>query len=88
MTIWKYSLPSRGERQLLMPAGAQILSVGNQNEGLMLWAAVDDRKPKVSRTFDVRLTGGCYATFANTTFIGTVQFADGHYVAHVFEVLS
>lgn len=88
MTIWKYRLPTRGTVAIDMPKGAELLSVHNQNDCIVLWAAVDDRKPTQPRTFDVRVTGSCYATFTNVKFIGTVLLDDGAYVAHVFEVID
>lgn len=88
MTIWKYSLPTRGKVTLALPKNANVLAVQNQRGTLVLWASVDDRQPKVARHFDVRLTGGCYGTFANAHYLGTAQLDDGLYVAHVFEVFE
>jgi hypothetical protein len=39
-TVWKYKLPVQKDLALLMPVGAEILSVGVAGNELVLWAKV------------------------------------------------
>jgi hypothetical protein len=87
-TIWKYST---GLRELdntivfAMPEGATVLSVGNQDENLYLWAEVDATAKPESRSFCVRGTGHPF-TGDEGRFIGSVIFMGGSLVFHVYEL--
>lgn len=95
-TIWKFDAPTQDEFSLLMPKGAQILSLGLQRGEPKIWALVEPDAPKEERNFVGRGTGhpiqqtvdektGCVDV--NTyTFIGTVVMLDDNFVYHVFEV--
>jgi hypothetical protein len=39
-TIWKFELEVTDLQEVVMPSGAEILSVGNQDGKLCLWAMV------------------------------------------------
>jgi hypothetical protein len=92
MTIWKFPLPSHGGASVKMPKGARILSVQNQGEHPTLWAMVNpsEQVEKEHRHFFVAMTGHPLGRHvdAHDTFLGTVQLAEGAFVAHVFEVKS
>ncbi len=81
--IFKYALRVTDARQtVLMPLGARILSVQNQNGNLTLWALVDDRRDQVPRKFLVVGTGQDFDAFG-LEYVGTAQI--GIFVWHVFE---
>lgn len=86
--IFKYALPTRGPRELVLPMGARILSVANQYEKVIaLWAEVDPKATQTeTRRFYVAMTGEEFVISPSSVFIGTVLLADGSYVAHVYEV--
>lgn len=94
--VYKYTIPielfnARGIIEL--PRGAQVLSVGEQADALVMWVLVDPSEPKEDRWFVVVGTGhdadtphpGC-----TRKFIGTVQMRSdttpyAEVVLHVFE---
>jgi len=45
-TIQRYELTLAEEQTLLLPQGARLLSVGDYNGTLALWALVNIEKPK------------------------------------------
>lgn len=82
-TIWKFPLRLTDVQTVMMPAGAEILAVGVQADGIMLWARVD---PAVSERqgYNIAIVGTGHPAPDDTqsTYIGTVM--DGPYVWHVF----
>lgn len=93
--IFKYTLGLAAEKQIDMPRGASILSVGMQcetlrlgkRETIRLWAHIDDAMPAEPRTFVVYGTGHQTRPPEDLKFIGTVLMMDGDFVWHVFEVI-
>ena len=83
-TIWKFPIPIIDEIEVLMPAGAEVLSVGNQQEAAQVWAAVDDEMPTNHRHFKLRGTGHPL-TGDEGRFVGSFQLAGGRLVFHLFE---
>lgn len=80
-TIWKYELRIADEQKVRMPQGSRILSVGNQNGTICIWALVHSDSPLSDRKIRMYGTGyPCYESSGN--FVGTVQ--DGPLVWHVF----
>jgi hypothetical protein len=92
ITIWKFKL-SLAERQFVqMPAGARILSAGEQADELYLWAIVDDTTFfRQDRVIVVKGTGHDFRDEDDAlSFIGTVQMRGtpgNRLVWHVFESL-
>lgn len=84
-TIWKFKMTLEDEQTVQMPAGATVLSFGNQYEWPTLWALVDDpESPPEDRRFALIGTG---QTIEHTgRFIGTATFQNGTCVMHVFEL--
>lgn len=89
--IWKFKLEAKRRHVLLMPVGAQILHVHEQNDAVCLWALVD---PMVleqdARVIECNNTGteiidlpGC-----ERFYLGTAHLHGGNYVIHVFEIKS
>ena len=97
-SIWKYRLDittcrTGDERQAVfderIPRGAKLLAVQAQNEGPCLWALVDTKQPKESRTFEIYGTGHTMPKdLSNRVYLGTFQLDSGRFVGHVFEVTS
>jgi hypothetical protein len=90
-TIYKYALNIEDEPVLLLPAGAQILSVDSQatrhGEKLFLWALVDPETKETGRYFRIYGTGHPVdeADLSKLKFIGTVSMKGGALIWHVFE---
>lgn len=87
-SVWKYSIPVGQLEDVIafaMPIGAHVLSVGNQNEWLCIWAGVNETDREEKREFYVVGTGNPLPPVSRGDFIGTVQFMDGKFVVHVFE---
>ena len=80
--IYKYRLTDN----VLMTKDATILSVGEQNNVIYLWALINPGSPMTSREFEVVPTGQV-RDFTNLTFIGTCHMQSG-LVFHVFEKVN
>lgn len=84
-TIWKYRLRATDDQQIMMPAGAQILSVGVQQERVQLWAMVDPMNPLAQNRRIVMVGTGHVVPPACGRFIGTVSLFEGALILHVFD---
>lgn len=85
-TIWKYELKIDDLQNVIMPIGAEILSVQMQNETPCLWALVNpDEKDTDARYIETFGTGHpvAYDMGGTREFIGTYQTRG--LVFHVFE---
>lgn len=88
-TVWKYTLKIDDYDEFEMPVGSKILSVGEQDNKLVMWVEVNDdiRCKKEVRKF--RLAGtGHIINEIYTHFIGSVLMMNGVFVVHVFEILE
>ena len=83
--IWKYELAITDTQEVMMPQGALILSVANQNGKLCLWAMVVPANPDSRRIIEIIGTGNPFEvdTGIDRKFIGTAII--GSLVWHVFE---
>jgi hypothetical protein len=87
MKVFKYEIVAEDSPTVQLPVGAEILSVGQQNNKMFLWALVDtDEKVMEQHEFRVAGTGHEIKDAGFMDFIGTVQMYDGALVFHVFEV--
>lgn len=87
MNIFKYNLDLNAGTvvSVSMPKDARVLSVGNQHEQLAVWAVASPGSLIETRKFLVLCTGEPYeGTVAK--FLGTVQFDNGVFIVHVFEL--
>jgi hypothetical protein len=86
-TIYKYIINPNNE-EILMPAGAEVLSVAFQRDDFCLWAKVDPKAPACTRKFIAFGTGHLIPPALNNSlkFIGT-GFT-GPYVFHAFEIVE
>ena len=84
--IYKYKMMPNIHVEL--PKGAQILSVGLQDEEVYLWVKVNPNEQKnETRMFLGRMTGHDISNDMQIHFIGTVFFKSGM-VFHIFEQLG
>jgi|694.fasta_scaffold105227_8 hypothetical protein len=83
--IWKYPLAITDIQAIDIPVGSRLLSVGNQNGTLCLWAIVPTQNAKEDRCIEIIGTGNPVPEAIGLTrrFIGTVIM--NPFVWHVFE---
>ncbi len=90
MVIWKYQLDDEARQVVMMPSGAQIMSVQQQHGDLQLWALVDPDLPKQMRVSEIFSTGTTMPDLSSEgrvrRHVATVQVCQGMLVWHVFEL--
>lgn len=86
-TIWKFDLEFLDMQPIKMPENAEILSVGEQDGKLKIWALVKPDNAKVTRDFEIFGTGhNVYCDMGiERKFMGTVQMKEHGLVWHIFE---
>lgn len=85
--IWKYVLKPEVTQDILLPLGAEVLSVQNQFESVCLWALVDPKETQTqTATVDSIGTGHELPEPRMRTrkFLGTVLLSRGGLVFHFF----
>lgn len=87
-TIYKYKLQTTDEQQILMPEGAEILTVQLQDGEPQLWALVETELPKTKRYIEIFGTGNPITGIGPHKYIATYQLRGGALVFHVFEYLG
>ena len=87
MVIWKYPLDRMEDQDLLMPVGAEILCVQEQDDKVVMWVKVDPDAKKRFRHVKIVGTGEPFERIGifQNNYIGTIQ--QGMNVWHVFELL-
>lgn len=88
-TIWKYKIEAVGIQQILLPIGAEILTVQIQDQLPCIWVMVDPENETEVRVFEIFGTGHNIYTPPAVTwkYIGTFQVDQGALVFHLFERL-
>lgn len=84
MTIWKFPVLVTDAQVVIMPRGAQFLTLQVQNEEPCLWAMVDPELPKEKRYLLTIGTGSNFPPVIDK-YVGTYQLDGGALVFHVFE---
>lgn len=84
-TIWKFLLELTDGQVLMIPEGAEVLTVQLQNGEPCLWAIVNPEHGPEPRRFEIHRTGNPIAAFAERRYIATFQ--QPPFVWHVFERL-
>ncbi|MEI9479634.1 MAG: hypothetical protein WCO26_24110 [Deltaproteobacteria bacterium] len=85
LKIWRWHLKYLDEQTLVMPGGAQLLSVQIGRGGTpCLWALCDTDSPDESRTILFYGTGNPIPEKPGR-YLGTFQLGEGQLVFHVFE---
>lgn len=84
-TIWKFPLKVADKQNIIMPIGAEILTVQVQNEEPCLWALVDPEAGMESRHIEIFGTGHTIEYFPGVSrkYISTFQLKGGQ--LHAFE---
>jgi hypothetical protein len=81
-SIFKYRVPLTDRAVVMMPRGAQVLSVQEQAGELTAWALVNSEQAREPVVFRVCGTGGPAEDVGAGYFISTVQM--GGFVWHIF----
>lgn len=84
-TIWKETLKVQSEQIIIVPEGAEPLSVQMQNGHPRIWFMCDPTQGKVNRTIRIVGTGHDFNEAELGRFIDTFQIDNGVYIFHVFE---
>jgi len=85
-TIYKYKLEVIGQQSIVMPLGAETLSIQAQHGEPCLWALVDPDNAPTERSFLIYGTGHI-VDHENLLYIDTFQMIGGDLIWHVFEQL-
>lgn len=87
--IWKYEIPLGDRFAVEMPESAQVVAVGVQADGPVMWVLVDPDEPRAPRTFLLATTGRDFELGPNDEHVGTFQVhlpGGTEFVGHVFEL--
>ena len=89
-SIFKFNLETTDSQTVLMPKGAEILTIQNQHEDAELWALVDSNAPLEERIIEIFGTGHPVHCDMGVErkYIATYQLSGGNYIFHAFERLS
>jgi hypothetical protein len=86
-TIWKYRLNENLENKVIsVPQGAEFLSVQKQGESLCLWYLVNPEALKEERKISIVGTGHTLPESFHGVYLGTVQYAEGSLIWHIFDI--
>ena len=87
-SVYKYPLEMVHEQTISMPKGSKILSVQRQNKIPCIWALVNPNEEENEEKKILLIeTGNIFNSPTDKlNFIGTLQFIDGSYILHVFEI--
>ena len=90
ITIYKYEIPITDRFTLELPIGAKILTVQTRrgNTKGSIWAIVESKVEKETRTFRLFGTGHTFDMGENYKYINTFQTHGGCLVWHLFEELN
>lgn len=83
--VWKFPILA-GANVVVMPKGAEILSVHVQRGSATLWALVSPNEPEHARSILVAGTGWPIERVRRDQFVGTFMLDDGALVFHVFDL--
>jgi hypothetical protein len=87
ITIYKYPLPFPcDDCELLLPEGAEILTIGLQNGEVQLWAKVDTEAKPVKRWIRFAGTGHNLTGEEIVRYVSTFFLQGGALVFHTFEI--
>jgi hypothetical protein len=85
-SIWKFPFIVNDHVSIMMPAGAEVLHVGLQNDSPTVWALVDTDAPATEYQFSVFGTGHRVDfEMRASRHIGTFQMVGGLLVFHMFQ---
>lgn len=85
--IYKYPIACTDSQNVFMPTGCKILTVQNQKGIICIWALVDTNAPSECVKIRILATGQPIDNDC-LEYLGTVQFAFGDVVYHIFKELE
>ena len=85
MKIWKFYLGMGPETTVTLPKGAQVLSVGTQDDLIHMWAMVDPDAARVEKNFYIVSTGEPCEYVRGMKFCGMAMMHGSSLIFHVFE---
>ena len=85
-TVWKFPLSITDRQYILMPIGAEILTVQIHNSTPCLWAIVDPHPEKEREMRHIGIVGTGHPIYFKGEYISTIQTNNGSFVLHVFEI--
>lgn len=84
-SVYKYPIEIDDTQTLILPRGAEILSVINQFEEVCIYALVDTETDETEKySLQCYGTGHTIRHDSSYKFLGTVSMHSGHFVLHVF----
>lgn len=91
--IQRYPLQIKtGQQEIVLPEGAELLTVQIQERVPVLWALINPFNVKTTRVFEVHQTGdallGITNNKTNYKYISSFQCEKTKTAHHIFEVLS
>jgi len=95
--IYKYPIKNEEVQTLMLPKGAEILSIQVQSGSVVLYAIVNPDAEKEKRVFRCYITGDSVDYGRNDfdnelKYVGTYMLFNqqfvGHFVGHLFEEIS
>lgn len=87
ITVWKYAIIN--DSTLMLPKGAQVLSVNFKNTDLFIFCLIDtDQRETESRRFLTFKTNDAIPSLTNLKFIGTTSIVKQMMFFHTFEMLQ
>lgn len=84
-TIWKYPIQIEDRQTILVPQGAELLTVQMQNNAPFVWALVNPDNTEMPRVLDLYGTGHPIKDYGPGKYVGTFQSNGGMFVWHLFE---
>jgi len=83
--VFKYPLTVADTQDVLLPAGAKVLTAQEQHGVVCLWALCEPSAPLVPRTINIHGTGHTVSDDAGD-YVSSFQMLGGSLVFHVFVV--
>jgi len=83
--IWKYFLEVTEKQEIVMPAGAEFLTVQVQRDIPYIWVCVNPDNELETRQIRIHGTGHNINDCENFKYISTFQMHDGSLIFHAFE---
>lgn len=87
-TIWKFPLAVMDRQRVMMPKGAELLTVQRQGDRACMWAIVNGEAEMETRIFDIYGTGNPMPELVmgdTRKYVGTFQAPP--FVWHLFEII-
>jgi hypothetical protein len=85
-TVWKQVLDIADSQELMLPAGAELLTAREQYDAPCVWFRCDPNAPKTPRTIIMAGTGHQHVPSPEQgRYVGSCSLRGGGLIFHVFE---